>query len=238
MRVRALMLAARLVMSLGLISSCVSLPDVSAAPSKAPSKEETPDSIRSESPQRAALGYTVRVRNRSCEGLGIGSGFLVDERTLITNRHVVQGATSLSVSTWDGRELSVRADEQASIADLAVIHLSSPIAPVADLAGADAQPGASVLIAGYPHGGPADVLAGEILGYTDGAELGNTAKVMQLAVDIQPGNSGGPVVDLDGNVVGVVYAVQTGTAIGLSVPLSTLRAAIDSKGFTSQPTSC
>src|SRR6188768_1738648 len=98
---RALALAAVLV-----LGGCGILPS-------APSPEPT-DFVPSTSPSAAALGLSpdgftaaqrmsVRVRNVGCGFLATGSGFALDEHTLVTNRHVVENAKYIEISTYDGR---------------------------------------------------------------------------------------------------------------------------------------
>jgi S1-C subfamily serine protease len=181
-----------------------------------------------------AFHYTVRVRNLSCSGLGVGSGFLVDSRTLVTNRHVVQDANRLSVSTWDGHHLAVSAESVATLADLAVIRLTEGSHRVAPFGGDDPVVGAPVYAVGYPRGGRITAEAGEVLGYTDGPALGNTGEVIEVSARVQPGNSGGPLVDRSGAVVGVVYAIDRRSGHGLAVPLTMLRTLLERDAFQEQ----
>ena len=171
-----------------------------------------------------AFQFTVRVRNLACDSLGIGSGFLVDSTTLVTNRHVVEGARKLWVSTWDGRHLEVEAESIATIADLAIVRLRHADIPVATLSGVDAAVGSSIHAVGYPGGGRITATDGKVLGFRDGPAVGNTGQVVEIDALVRPGNSGGPVVDEHGNVVAVVYATDTLNGTGLAIPMSTVRA--------------
>ena len=78
---------------------------------------------------------TVRIRSITCESVGVGSGFLLDGRTIITNRHVVEGATTLSVETYEGDKLQVEVASQGTVADLAVLKIKRGIGETARLAG-------------------------------------------------------------------------------------------------------
>ena len=216
------------VLALLAVAGCVAPP---SGPS--PRAVTTPlPSLVEDSPEWRAFQFTVRVRNLACDSLGVGSGFLVDANTLVTNRHVVEGAQRLSVSTWDGRQLEVDADSIATIADIAIVRLRHTDVPVATLAGADAAVGSSVHTVGYPGGGRITATDGKVLGFRDGPAVGNTGQVVEIDAPIRPGNSGGPVVDEHGNVVAVVYARDTASGVGLAIPMSTLTTVIRDASFS------
>ncbi len=166
--------------------------------------------------------YTVRIRATSCEGVGVGSGFLLDSHTIVTNRHVVEGAEKLAVETFLGDELTVDVASQGGLADLAVVKVEKGIGQNAHLAPADPSTGTRIRAFGYPRGGPMKITRGRVDDYVSDIRLGNLGKVMRSDVDIQPGNSGGPVLDEQDRVVGVVYAIERSTNLSLIVPVSTL----------------
>ena len=74
----------------------------------------------SNSLRRKAEEMVVRVRNVNCEGIAIGSGFALDPHTLLTNRHVLAGASQLEVSTWDGHDYQVSTAKVGALVDLGV----------------------------------------------------------------------------------------------------------------------
>src|SRR6185295_12898109 len=74
----------------------------------------------SNSLRRKAEEMVVRVRNVNCQGIAIGSGFALDPHTLLTNRHVLAGASQLEVSTWDGHDYQVSTAEVGALVDLGV----------------------------------------------------------------------------------------------------------------------
>jgi S1-C subfamily serine protease len=170
--------------------------------------------------------FTVRVRSSTCEGIGVGSGFLLDPRTIITNRHVVEGAQEITVETWQGEELTVEVASRAGFADVAVVRLAAAVSglrrPVAALAPADPGPGTPVRAFGYAEGGPLQVTSGRVESYVSDLRLESFGKVMRADVDIETGNSGGPVLDDDERVVGVVYAIELSSDLALIIPVSTL----------------
>jgi S1-C subfamily serine protease len=195
-----------------------------------PDAPEVDASLIDEPPAVDPRIYTVRIRSTTCEGLGVGSGFLVDDRTIVTNRHVVEGAEVLEVETSEGGTLSVDVASQGLLADLAVVRLDEPMdealgtaIPPAELAAANPEPGDPVTAIGYPGGGPLTVTEGSVLDYKADPRLGNLSKVIRSDVEIHPGNSGGPAIGADDRVVGVVYAIEVETEQSLLVPVDTLR---------------
>ena len=170
---------------------------------------------------------TVRIRSETCEGIGVGSGFLLDQHTIITNRHVVEGATNLSVETYEGTMLDVEVASQGRLADLAVLKIKSGIGQAARLAPEDPAVGTHIRAFGYAGGGPMRVTEGKITGFVSDKQLGNSRPVMTATVEIRPGNSGGPALDDDGNVIGVVYAIMLASKLAMIIPLSTLKGVLN-----------
>jgi S1-C subfamily serine protease len=78
-------------------------------------------------------------------------------------------------------------------------------------------------VAGFPLGGQQIVAEGDVLDYVVGANLGDGTQVMRLSTTVHPGNSGGPVIDRRGEVVGVVYAIELATHRALAIPASAVR---------------
>lgn len=176
--------------------------------------------------QDAERANVVRVRSRTCDGVGVGSGFLLAEGLLITNRHVVEGSVQIEVDTWDGRQLSVAVASQTSLDDLAVLRLTGVVGTHAELAAADPVPGDSVRAVGYPHGDQVTSTPGRVVDYVDGERYESVGQVLRASNDIAPGNSGGPLLDTTGRVVGVVYAIDLKDGKALAIPVSRLASAL------------
>jgi S1-C subfamily serine protease len=165
-----------------------------------------------------ARGFVYRARSVDC--LATGSSFETPYG-IATNRHVASGSTVLQLSTWDGTDFNASVDSLSTGPDLALLSARHP---------ADAPPirtgrlpgGTPVWVAGYPKGNQLSVKAGVLLDYAPGARWGVPGKVMEISNPVQPGNSGSPLLDQHGDVVGVVYAVERATRDGLAIPASTL----------------
>lgn len=150
----------------------------------------------------------IRVRNVGCGELSTGSGFAIDERTIVTNRHVVAEADRLQVTTSDGREIDAVSASITDVADLALLRTQEPVTSVPGLAAEDAAVGEEVTVVGYPMGGRLTTSSGTVLGYEQdplGSDLG---LVGRTNAEVDQGSSGSAVLNSDGEVVGVVYAMD------------------------------
>ncbi|MCK9795499.1 serine protease [Isoptericola sp. 4D.3] len=206
-----------------------------AAPSAAPTLDPAGAEGLSPDGFDAVQRMAVRIRNVGCSGLSTGSGFAVDEHTLITNRHVVADSDTLQVSTYDGRDLEVAAAGSTSLADLALVRTADPLPSHPTLADADPRPGDEVTVVGYPEGGRLTITAGEVIGPTTDPLHENLGEVLLTDAPVEPGSSGSAALDADGRVIGVVYA-KTSDDRSLLVPVSTLERVLDdAEGFRALP---
>jgi S1-C subfamily serine protease len=186
---------------------------------------------------RSAREFTVRIRALGCDRLGTGSGFVLDDGLIVTNRHVVGQPREVAISTWDGRSFDARVDGIAQDADLAVIRVLGLDLPRATVREEPAVVGERIAVIGYPGGGGATITTGRVLGYTDGPILGETVPAIRVDAEVKPGNSGGPLIDAEGRVIGVIFALSGPGGDGLAVPVDVLIARLDRQGFT-PPTGC
>lgn len=193
--------------------------------------------LRVEGLERRLRRATLRIRNRTCPGIGAGSAFAVHENLLVTNRHVVEGAAAIEATTWDGRVFSTDVVAQAVAGDLALVGVSESLPAVLDL-GRSAASGDKVTVVGYPGGGAVTLTEGHVIDFVSGEVFMEPGMTMRLDAPIAPGSSGGPVVDNNGDVVAIIFAIERDTGHALAVPIETLEAAVDSAAFTVRPPAC
>jgi S1-C subfamily serine protease len=192
---------------------------------------------------RAARVSVVKVLGSAC-GLGIeGSGWVAAPGVVVTNAHVVAGQRDTRVlpeGHQPGRD--ARAIAFDSHNDVAVLRVPGLTAPALRLA-RDPSVGIAAAILGFPRNGPYDVRAGR-LGQTrevisdDAYGRGPVRRLIaSLRGAVRSGNSGGPMVDAAGEVVGTVFAATTsGPRGGFAVPNSIVRAELRRAGGRSVST--
>jgi len=224
--------------SVVVLSGCSELPDLPPLPDPV-AIGETP-AVQTPTPGTTTLSpdgfrtterVAVRVRNVGCGGVSTGSGFAVSEDVLVTNRHVVAGAETMQVSTYDGQDLLVETAGSAIVADLAIVRTRSALPAAVTLAEADPEPGDPVEVVGYPGGGRLTSSTGTVLGYEADPLNANAGQIIVTDARAEPGSSGSPMYNESGQVVGVVYAATEDATRSLAVPVSTLRNLLDETSF-------
>ncbi len=155
----------------------------------------------------------------------MGSGVLVNaDGTILTNAHVVKGASEIVAKLPDGRTFKASSFSVDEEVDLAVVKIDGKDLPVAQLGDSDAlEVGQWVLAIGNPFGLEHTVTAGVISAFRKGGGE-NHEDFIQTDAAINPGNSGGPLVDLRGRVVGIntsIYSKNGGyQGIGFALPIN------------------
>ena len=183
--------------------------------------------------ERAAL----RVRNVGCGTVSTGSGFAISDHAFITNRHVVGGANLLQVSTFDGHDVEVTTAGATIVADLAIVWTVQSLPATVRLAQSNPAKGAAVTAVGFPLGGPLTTSHGKVLGYARDP-VGWSSKPMLLNdAPIEHGSSGSALLNDDGELVGVVYAV-TGPGSYYAVPVEILSKVLQDPASYSQSAQC
>lgn len=167
------------------------------------------------------------------ERVGSGTGVvIVDKGIILTNLHVVQGAQSIKVTFSDGMEATASVTGTQPENDLAVLQahkIPDDMIAATMRSTADLRPGDQVLAVGFPFGiGPsasAGVVSGLKRTFRSPEGTQEISNLIQFDAAANPGNSGGPLVTMDGQVVGVVTAILNPTkqgtfiGIGFAVPI-------------------
>jgi len=178
--------------------------------------------------------YTTQVADdpvaamRGEVGSSLGTGFIVDDQGyILTNFHVVEGASDVRVKLHDNREFQATLVGGDPATDLALVRISAfeGIRPIPLGDSDSARVGDWVVAIGNPFGLSASVTAGIISAkqrrdvVTGGGNI--FADFLQTDTSINPGNSGGPLINMAGQVVGINTAINAkGQGIGFSIPIN------------------
>ena len=166
---------------------------------------------------------------------GAGTGFVITaDGYIVTNNHVVEGQTRIEVAFTDGEVMSARIVGRDPSVDLAVLKVDGTDLPFIELGDSDAaQVGDSVLVIGNALAleGGLSVTSGIISGTnrTLTTNEGTTlVGMLQTDAAINFGNSGGPLVDAQGKVIGVATAIDADAqSVGFAIPISRAKPVID-----------
>ena len=163
----------------------------------------------------------------------LGSGFIIDEKGLvITNNHVIKGAEDILVRFNDDKEYSAKIIGSDPLSDIAVLQIDSQdrFTPVKFGNSDKARIGDWVIAIGNPFGLGGTVTAGIISARNRSIGLTRYEDYIQTDASINQGNSGGPLFDMDGNVIGINTAIlgQSGSiGIGFAIPSNSAELVID-----------
>lgn len=193
---------------------------------------------------------TIRVKGRDGDEIGVGTGFVINAVTaastnsrdgqaagqldeqgedllIATNFHVITEGRPFTVHDHQDNPLSVLAVQASDVKqDLAIIRVQDPgnLKPLQLADSAQTQQGTRVLAFGNPHGMKNSVVEGII----SATQMIEGRELLQMAMPIEPGNSGGPLVGFDGRVHGIVNmksAIENN--IGFAIPVAELQQLID-----------
>jgi S1-C subfamily serine protease len=168
-----------------------------------------------------------------------GTGVVLDESgNILTSLHVVQKADKIQVAFADGTKSEATIAATQPEKDIAVLHALEPpplLVPAVLGNPGTLQPGDEAIVVGNPFGLWSSVTAGVISGLNRSFKLPNTEEpvtgLIQFDAAVNPGNSGGPLLNRDGEVVGIVTALANPTSedvfigIGFAVPIDVAAAA-------------
>lgn len=169
----------------------------------------------------------ISVSGRDGRNRGVGTGFVISDDGLIaTNLHVIGDAREFSIKTSDEKELTVKTVHASDRAmDLAIIRVEeTALSPLPLGNAAELKQGTPIVVMGNPHGLKNSVVSGVNSGFREieGRQM------IQLAIPIEPGNSGGPVLDRNGTVYGVVTMKSTVTQnLGFAVTIDQLKSLLE-----------
>jgi serine protease Do len=156
---------------------------------------------------------------------GLGSGFVINaDGYVVTNNHVVDGATEIRVKFSDGREVSGKVVGRDDKTDLALVKVEAkglPVLPVGD--SSKLEVGEPVMAIGNPLGLEQTVTTGIVSATGRAIGAGPYDDFIQTDASINPGNSGGPLINARGEVIGVntMIASESGGSIGIGFAIPT-----------------
>ncbi|MDX6476137.1 MAG: hypothetical protein QOH95_1648, partial [Gaiellaceae bacterium] len=167
-------------------------------------------------------------------GSALGTGFVYDSKgDIVTNEHVVSGASSVTVKLSDGSTYKGTVVGTDSSSDLAVVHVDAPASKLVPLSLADSSKvavGDGVVAIGNPFGLDGTVTTGIVSALNREIAAPDDTPIegaIQTDAAINHGNSGGPLLDLEGNVIGVTSQIQSDSGgndgVGFAVPSNTVR---------------
>lgn len=184
-------------------------------------------------------------------GTASGSGFIISpEGYVVTNNHVIEGAESVKIILLSGEERAAQIVGSDRFSDLAVLKMEGQVPAVATLGNSDAlRPGETVIAIGSPLGDFKNSVTVGVISATgrsiDTGEGYNLEGLLQTDAAINQGNSGGPLVNLAGEVIGVntliVRSSSSGVTVeglGFAIPSNTVKviaSQIIAKGYVSRP---
>ncbi len=171
------------------------------------------------------------------QGRAEGSGWVYDSQgDIVTNEHVVAGATSITVTLWNGKTYKGRLVGSDDSTDLAVVRISAPSSQLSVLGLAnsdDVQVGDPVVAIGSPFGLAQSVTSGIVsalhrtIDSPDNFTIGNS---IQTDAPINHGNSGGPLLNAAADVIGVNSQIQSESGgsdgVGFAIPANTVRSVV------------
>ncbi len=163
---------------------------------------------------RNSAAKVVKVYGLGCGGIVTGSGFPIARGYIATNAHVVSGTTAHAIITPDGVQYHANVVYFDPEKDVAVLYV--PEYGAAPLSFGSADRGTTGAVVGYPGGVPERTVAAVVDGTLEaqGRDIYNsnlvTRQIFVIQATVRPGNSGGPLLDLQGRVLGIVFATSAG----------------------------
>lgn len=206
--------APNIIADLGHLVDPNGFPQVFSGSEPNPGTINLPSSSQLAAAARQDRASVVKIEGQGCGGIVEGSGFVVGSDEVVTNAHVVAGISRPYVEDANGTHSAVAIWFDPNL-DLAVLRVPNLAGKPLIINAGHVKHGTAAAALGYPGGGdftadPASVLDEFTATGRNIYGTGNTNRdVYEVAANIIPGNSGGPLVTTDGEVVGVVFAEST-----------------------------
>ena len=187
-----------------------------AFPLSIPAKEEITEIVKQVQPSVVV----ITTYDEAGKALGQGSGFFVGkDGQLITNRHVLYGASHAQVKTADGKEYPIQKiiaeDKEGDLIRFSIDIPPNVVSPLT-ISGDTLEVGAQVVVIGNPLGLEKTVTDGIVSAVR---EIPSFGKIVQISAPISPGSSGSPVVNRKGEVIGVAtFLLREGQNLNFAVP--------------------
>jgi serine protease Do len=190
------------------------------------------------SAKESVVTITSRISSGRVSGVGVGSGvILTSNGYILTNRHVVEGAQGLEVQLFNGRTYPARLVKELSDNDLALIKVDANGLTAATIGNSDQlQVGETALAIGSPLGTYTETVTRGIVSATGrdvtvrDEQTGNPTTLhglIQTDAAVNQGNSGGPLLDAAGRVLGINTAVSaSGQGLGFAIPINAAQSLI------------
>lgn len=157
---------------------------------------------------------------------GLGAGVFIDSKHVLTANHVVDSDSKIMVKTISGNQYEGKIISSNQNVDLALLEVNTPGETITPIHFAQSYAvGETAIAIGHPDGLNYSVSKG-IISFTNRQIDNNGANLIQVDTAISPGNSGGPLVDIDGNLIGIVNEKISGKAtegIGFAVSLDEIK---------------
>jgi tetratricopeptide (TPR) repeat protein len=180
-----------------------------------PAQDELPELVRRIKPSAVA----IETFDAKGDKLSRGSGFFIDKDRVVTNRHVIDGAYRAEVHLTSGSNFPVKnvlaVDAEA---DIALLKVEPPpnLVRALSLERTSPQEGESVVVIGNPFGLEGSVTNGIVSAVRDIPGFG---RIIQITAPISPGSSGSPVVNMQGQVIGVAtLQITGGQSVNFAIP--------------------
>ena len=225
--------------------------EAEAAAAKMSSARNTPAVRVANTVGPAVVGITNKAVardffNRRVETQGVGSGVIFkNDGYIVTNNHVIEGARELIVSLADGRTLNAELVGADEMTDIAVVKVDAKNLPTAKFGDSDdVLVGEPAIAIGNPMGleFQGSVTVGVISALNRTLELSDRrVKLFQTDAAISPGNSGGALVNADGEIIAINSAKLAADGVegmGFAIPINTVKEIVDelmAKGYVARP---